>query len=100
MSFDEFSWEEPMLSDVLLTGMPSPGKSRLKAALEAAGLSLTSPGVGVRVHAETDLEAMLEPELQRATRDAAAHADIVVPVDWERTDDSVRRVIAFLERQA
>jgi predicted ATPase len=89
-----------MLSEVLLTGMPSPGKARLKAALEAAGLALTSPAVGVRVHAESDLEALLEPELQRAARDAASHADIVVEVDWEPTEDSVRRVIAFLERQA
>jgi hypothetical protein len=89
-----------MLSDVLLlTGMPSPGKARLKEALEATELSMATAPTPVRVHAETDLEALLDPELQRQTRAAAAQADIVVPVDWERTERSVQRVIAFLGRQ-
>jgi hypothetical protein len=89
-----------MLSDVLLlTGMPSPGKARLKEALEATKLSMATAPTPVRVHAETDLEALLDPELQRQTRAAAAQADIVVPVDWERTERSVQRVIAFLGRQ-
>lgn len=89
-----------MLSDLLLlTGMPSPGKARLKEALEATEVEIASAPTPVRVHAETDLEALLEPELQRETRAAAAQADIVVPVDWERTERSVQRVIAFLGRQ-
>jgi hypothetical protein len=89
-----------MLSDLLLlTGMPSPGKARLKEALDAADVWIASAPAPVRVHAETDLEALLEPELQRETRAAAAQADIVVPVDWERTEKSVQRVIAFLGKQ-
>ncbi len=89
-----------MLSDLLLlTGMPSPGKARLREALEAAELSTATAPTPVRVHAETDLEAWLDPKLQRETRAAAAQADIVVPVDWERTERSVQRVIAFLGRQ-
>ena len=87
-----------MLSDLLLiTGIPSPGKARLKAALDAADLSIAR---AMRVHAETDLEAMLEPELQRQTRAAAAKADLVIPVDWESPEDSVKRVIAALSKGA
>ena len=80
---------------VLVTGIPSPGKTRLKAALDAAHLAFD---VTVRVHAETDLEAMLEPGLLRETRAAAANADIVVPVDWEAPEDSVKRVVAALAK--
>lgn len=82
---------------LLLTGIPSPGKARLRTALQEAGLAL-SPSGSVRVHAETDLEALLEPELLRETRAAAAEADLVVPVDWERPEDSVTRVAALLNR--
>ena len=67
---------------LLLTGIPSPGKARLRSALQDAGLSVSSAG-SVRVHAETDLEALLEPELQRQTRAARKQAHIVIPVDWE-----------------
>jgi hypothetical protein len=79
--------------------MPSPGKARLQDALEGAGLVVSSSGT-VRVHAETDLEALLDPGLMRATRAEAAKADIVIPVDWESAEDSVRRVIAVLSRLA
>jgi hypothetical protein len=82
---------------LLLTGIPSPGKARLRSALQEAGLTV-SPSGSVRVHAETDLEALVDPELLRETRDAAAHADLVIPVDWERPEDSVTRVSAFLKR--
>ena len=82
---------------VFVTGIPSPGKSRLKAALDAAHLSLD---VELRVHAETDLEAMLEPGVMRETRAAAAKADLVIPVDWESPEDSVKRVIAALAKGA
>jgi hypothetical protein len=43
---------------------------------------------------------MLEPEQLRETRAAAAKADIVIPVDWERPEDSVKRVIAVLAKGA
>jgi predicted ATPase len=86
-----------MLSDVLLlTGMPSPGKSRLAAALHAAGLA-TAPAAGtLHVHAESDLEALLEPALLRTTRAAQAHADLIISVDWESTEESVHRVMTLL----
>lgn len=88
-----------MLSELLLiTGIPSPGKARLKAALEAADFSTASSAQPIRIHAETDLEAMVEPGLLRETRVAAATADIVIPVDWETPEDSVRRVIAALSK--
>ena len=99
-----------MLSErLLITGIPSPGKARLKAALDAADLGAASASAeasadkdarALRIHAETDLEAMLEPGLQRETRAAAAQADIVIPVDWESPADSVKRVIAALARGA
>lgn len=82
---------------MLLTGIPSPGKARLKAALDAAAIPIDAP---LRVHAETDLEALLEPGLQRETRDAAARADIIIPVDWESPEHSVKRVIAILSKGA
>jgi hypothetical protein len=80
---------------MLLTGIPSAGKARLKAALDAASIPGDAP---VRIHAETDLEALLEPELQREARAAAASADVVIPVDWESPEDSVKRVIAVLAK--
>ena len=82
---------------MLLTGIPSPGKARLKAALDAAAIPIDAP---LRVHAETDLEALLEPGLQRETRAAAAKADIIIPVDWESPERSVKRVIAILSKGA
>jgi hypothetical protein len=87
-----------MLPELLsLTGMPSPGKTRLRSALQEAGIAVSATGT-LRVHAETDLEALLEPGLLRETRAAAASADIVIPVDWERPEDSVKRVVSFLSR--
>lgn len=87
-----------MLSEVILslTGMPSPGKTRLASALEAAGLSISPSKGRVRVHAETDLEALLEPGLQRRTRADAAAADLVIAVDWESTAHSVVRVVELV----
>jgi hypothetical protein len=86
-----------MLSDVLLlTGMPSPGKARLAAALHAAGVSTRSAAATLHVHAESDLEALLEPALLRETRAAGADADLIILVDWESTRDSVRRVMTLL----
>ena len=86
-----------MLSDVLqLTGMPSPGKTRLAAALHAVGLATASAAGTLHVHAESDLEALLEPAQLRATRAEEKHADLIIPVDWESTTDSVRRVMTLL----
>ena len=85
-----------MLSDVLLlTGMPSPGKTRLAAALNAAGLTTAAAGT-LHVHAESDLEALLEPSLRRAIYAAQANADLIISVDWESTTESVRRVMTLL----
>jgi hypothetical protein len=84
---------------LLLTGLPSPGKARLATALERAGLFI-SPAGSVHVHAQTDLEALVDPGLLRETNAAAAHADLIVPVDWEQPEQSVARVAAFLARNA
>jgi hypothetical protein len=90
---------------VLLTGTISPGKARLLAALERAlapsGIAVASPGRGavaghaLHVHAEADIDALLEtgPGTEGAW---ARRADLIVPVDWEPTPHSVRRVIAAL----
>jgi hypothetical protein len=69
----------------------------LQNALQEAGLSV-SPSGSVHVHAETDVEALVEPVLLRDTQAAAARADLVIAVDWERPEDSVLRVAAFLKR--
>lgn len=82
---------------LLLTGIPSPGKDRLRAALQDAGLAISSSG-SVRVHAETDIEALVEPQFLREAQAARRQAHIVVPVDWERPEDSVSRVAQFLGR--
>jgi len=86
-----------MLSELLLlTGMPSPGKTRLAAALHAAGFATASAAGALHVHAESDLEALLEPAQLRAMRAAEESADLIVPVDWESTTESVRRVMTLL----
>ena len=85
-----------MLSDpIRLTGLPSVTKARLAAALEAAGLQVSNSG-DVRVHAETDLEAWLEPAQLAGVRNDRAAADLVVPVDWEPLAKSVGRVLAHV----
>jgi predicted ATPase len=86
-----------MLSDVLLlTGMPSPGKTRLAAALNAAGLTTASAAGTLHVHAESDLEALLDPSLRRAIHAAQANADLTISVEWESTAESVRRVMTLV----
>jgi hypothetical protein len=91
-----------MLSDFILrlTGMPSTGKERLAVALEAAGFRVTPSDGEVRVHAETDLEALVEPGLLKQTHAAAAAADIVIAVDWESTARSVGRIVDFAQTRA
>ncbi|MGQ0732090.1 MAG: hypothetical protein ACT4QD_00380 [Acidobacteriota bacterium] len=94
---------------VLVTGLASAGKARLVAALErrlrparisVRGLASNAPpepGEAVlHVHAESDLEAMVEGALQAAERRSARAAHLVVPVDWEPVDRSVNRAIESL----
>jgi hypothetical protein len=91
---------------VVVTGTISPGKARLLAALEREltphGIAIASPDRGsfraspaLHVHAEADIDALLEtnPGSEGAW---ARRADLLVPVDWEATSQSVRRVIAAL----
>ncbi len=93
---------------VWISGVASPGKSRLITALESRlaplGVRLHSsdgPPNGassgrrtaiVHVHAETDLEALLEPHLLDGSRAAAGVAELQIPVDWEAVERSVARV--------
>lgn len=94
---------------VLVTGLASPGKTRLVEALrrrlEPATLTVrvgaTRQLIGAdaaifHVHAETDLDAMVEGGLQSIARHASRDADLLVPVDWERVEHSVNRVIDAL----
>jgi hypothetical protein len=94
---------------VSVTGLPSVGKSRLVTALarELAGAHVTVTSSGsavrcqidagepiVRVHAESDVDALMEGEMPLSY--AADDADLVVRVDWEPPDRSVRRVVELL----
>jgi hypothetical protein len=88
-------------SAIVVTGLPSPGKTRLVEALSdrlrQEGIAVeASPDVNdhrhpIRVHAETDLEALVEGPVH-----AARGADVVVPVDWESPTRSVARVVELL----
>jgi hypothetical protein len=101
----EASPGRPAPRTVLVTGTTSPGKARLVSALERAltpsGIAVVSPGrtgtpgLVLHVHAEADIDALLEtgPGTEGAW---ARRADLLVPVDWEATPHSVRRVIAAL----
>jgi hypothetical protein len=89
---------------VLVTGLASPGKTRLVAALERrlrpAGIAIhastSSPSTvrGLHVHAETDLDSLIEGHL--VSRAPLPKADVIVAVDWEPVDRSVTRVIEQL----
>ena len=91
---------------LLVTGLPSPGKARLVDALEGR---LRPSNISVRmgshargpaempilhVHAESDLEALIEGGLPE--RESSKGAQLVVPVDWEPVDRSVMRIIETL----
>lgn len=91
---------------VLVTGLPSPGKVRLVAALAGRlrdanidvrlgrhARSDADPSV-LHVHAQSDIEALVEGELP--DDQSPKGAQVVVAVDWEPVDRSVRRVIATL----
>jgi hypothetical protein len=94
---------------VYVTGLASGGKARLIARLAErlaavdiavhAGYPSSSDLNALHVHAETDIEALIEGGLKTAAVRDAARADLVVPVDWEPPDRSVSRVIdALVER--
>jgi hypothetical protein len=91
---------------ILVTGTPSPGKARLVGALNHAlepdGIAVNAPDQhesggnhSLHVHAESDIDALLEsrPGSEGAW---ARRADLLVPVDWEGTAHSVRRVVDAL----
>lgn len=92
---------------VFVTGLASRGKARLIDALRerlasaqidvrTGELPLEDDDAALRVHAETDVEALIEGGLRTASRRDAERADLIVPVDWESTDRSVSRVMAAL----
>lgn len=91
---------------VLVTGLPSPGKTRLVAALAGR---LRGVNIDVRqcreahadpdppvlhVHAQSDIEALVEGALP--DEQSPRGAQVIVAVDWEPVDRSVTRVIATL----
>jgi hypothetical protein len=93
---------------VYVTGLASSGKRRLVSALKErlspahldvhpiSGPAPPPTDRTLHVHAETDLEALVEGGLQSVARDTARGAELVVPVDWEPVDRSVGRVIEAL----
>ena len=94
--------DEPTL---LITGLPSPGKTRLVDALQrrllpsTIAIRVSTDGLlpattALHVHAETDIEALVEGDLP--ARAYAKGAQLVVPVDWEPVERSVTRVIETL----
>jgi len=92
---------------ILVSGLASPGKTQLIEALShrfsgqgvvvrSHGEGAVSPGAVLRVHAESDLEALVEGDLAGAERRAAANADLVVPVEWEPLGRSIARITEAL----
>jgi hypothetical protein len=92
---------------ILVSGLASSGKTQLIEALShqfsgrgvvvrALGDGSDSSGAALRVHAESDLEALVEGDLAAAERRAAAAADIVVPVEWEPLARSIARITEAL----
>jgi hypothetical protein len=93
---------------VYVTGLASTGKSRLVNALRerlsAANVdvhAISGPAppptdATLHIHAESDLEALVEGRLQSAARAIARNAEVLVPVDWEPVERSVNRVIEAL----
>jgi hypothetical protein len=89
---------------IVVTGLPSPGKARLVEALrdrlQVDGIAVEASRVvndrrqRIYVHAESDLEALVEGS--RLVGHASREADVVVPVDWEAPARSVARVVELL----
>ncbi len=105
-------WVAPtgsLTAEVIVTGLASPGKTRLVEALRrrlsparmvvrvgAIRQVRNTEAAVLHVHAETDLEAMVEGGLQPGAREASRRADLLVAVDWERVERSVNRVVEAL----
>ena len=91
----------PHLPVLLVTGLASPGKTRFVDALLgrldprdiAVRTSRDAGEVVLHVHAETDLESMVEGGWLLPD---ASDAQLKVAVDWEPIERSVRRVIEAL----
>ena len=86
---------------LLVTGLPSPGKTRFVDALSrrlgpghmiVGALPGAPAGAALlHVHAETDLEALVEGPYQ--PRHTPPRPELVVRVDWEPVNASVDRVL-------
>ena len=95
----------PKSAVIVVTGLASPQKARLVDALvtqfdgiasvvRSASGSPAPADVVLRVHAETDLEAMVEGQSDDSV--LARAADVVVPVDWEPLSRSLARITEAL----
>ena len=90
---------------VLVTGLPSAGKTRFVHALQhrldawhlpvraSGGPALPADVTVLHVHADTDVEAFVEGDL---AGHSSRGAQVVVSVDWESMERSVDRVIEAL----
>jgi hypothetical protein len=93
---------------LLVTGLPSPGKTQLVDALSRRlgphqVIAGSLPGghagnVVLHVHAESDLEAFVEGDWP--DKRAAKHAGLVLRVDWEPIEASIDRVMQTLHARA
>jgi hypothetical protein len=91
---------------VVVTGLASPGKTHFVAALErrlapahilvrlSGGPAFPADVEVLHVHAETDVEGMVEGVLPAGT--TARGAAVVIPVDWEPPERGVNRVVDAL----
>jgi hypothetical protein len=89
---------------LLVTGLPSPGKTRFVDALSrrlGPGHTIVGSLPGghagsalLHVHTETDVEALVEGRWRPPA--AAQPAELVVRVDWEPVNASVDRVLETL----
>jgi hypothetical protein len=89
---------------LLVTGLPSVGKNRLVDALAnrlgpahvvVGVLPGAHAGAVLHVHAESDVEALIEGSWRPRPPDHAP--EVVVRVDWEALDKSVERVLETLD---
>lgn len=88
---------------LLVTGLPSVGKNRLVDALAnrvgrhqvvVGALPGANVGAVLHVHAESDVEAMIEGGWKSPPADDPP--EVVIRVDWEPLEKSVERVLQLL----